>query len=251
MNSQYLNEAKDRSSKTTVLHRGVWSVVENNMSLPVGGSVFSPELTVSLQLDFSEFQEFGSREKIHELYLMHQQSFDTWFELLPIDLKNSVAPEEYFTLIAVQNGVRSRLNLPVQSEVDVDTDTDAKKIEIERNRLAKYDKKTPKLSEFRDGTAFCAERASLAQWLLQQSGFSSAYMSGVTYFEDIADGSDHSWIVLHPGTEKSLILDIARPHNNLPNVYLPESPISEETFLNTQNAFLKTKKLLTNSERYF
>ncbi len=120
------------------------------------------------------------------------------------------------------------------------------------NRDAKYQDATPNLSDFRDGTAFCAERAALGQWLLESVGIPSAYMSGVTFHEDITDGVDHSWIVLYPDTEDSLIFDIARPEDNrLPNLYKSEAPFSQYIFENQENAFVEAKKLLRDTTRFF
>jgi hypothetical protein len=55
-------------------------------------------------------------------------------------------------------------------------------------------------------------------------------MSGVSYYENIDDGADHSWIILFPDTERSLIWDIARPHQNYPNIYSHEGGINTQQF---------------------
>ncbi len=77
-------------------------------------------------------------------------------------------------------------------------------------------------------------------------------MSGVSFHTDVAEGGDHSWIVLHPDTDQSIIYDIARPgKNRLPNLYKSESPISKEIFEGQDNAFIEAKKLLGSSSRFF
>ena len=74
----------------------------------------------------------------------------------------------------------------------------------------------PKLSDFRDASAHCAERATLGHWLLTIMGIPNVYMNGVSFYEYASDGADHSWIVLFLGIQQSMIFDIARPENGKP-----------------------------------
>lgn len=160
---------------------------------------------------------------------------------MPEMLRKHVDPQLYFSLIMAQNGMEQRLGVQAYETRDIAT-----------LRSRKYQHETPKLSDFRDGSAHCAERAALGHWMLTIMGIPNVYMSGVSFFEDVSDGADHSWIVLFPGTKQSMIFDIARPENGkLPNLYKPDEVISVEVFSGQDNAFIETKKLLGTTTRYF
>lgn len=211
------------------------------MDLPVGGSVFSSKLTTKLHLDFSAFNRFVEAETFNKIYSDRETIFSIWFTDLPQVLRDAIDPRVYFALIAVQNGMEERLSIAHDSHVPRKPERDMK-----------YLNALPKLSDFRDGSAFCAEQAALGQAMLQSLEIPSVYMSGVSFHDNLSDGADHSWIVLYPDTEDSLIFDIARPEQNrLPNIYKPEAPFSQYIFENKDNAFVETKKLLRNTVRYF
>lgn len=160
---------------------------------------------------------------------------------MPESLREHADAQLYFSLMAIQNGMEQRLGILADETRD-----------ISMMRNAKYQNGTPKLSDFRDGSAHCAERAALGHWMLTAMGIPNVYMSGVTFFEDISDGVDHSWIVLFPETERSMIFDIARPESNrLPNLYKSDDIIAEAVFSGQDNAFIETKKLLKPTVRYF
>lgn len=223
------------------LHRGIWWTLRNGELLPVGGSIYSKELTIKLYLDFDTF-EWVSVEHIESVYNENREQFKKWFQALPAYLQENIDPKTYFFLIAIQNWVKKRLNLP---------DNPSNEIRGKRDYKYHWSETTPKLSDFKDGTAYCAECAALGQYLLQLIDFPSIYMSGLTYFDDPENSENHSWIVLFPGTEKALIWDIARPDSGLPNLYKNDGTISEEMFTWEENAYIKTQKLLRKSERYF
>lgn len=168
-----MNELEKKSevaSQLTRLHRGVWGTLENDMELPIGGSILSNELTTSLKLDFSNFPEFATQEKIDELYENGRLRYEEWFAQLPAGLRSAISPREFFTLCLVQNGMEMRLG--VKSEFPPET---------EMARTARYSSEMPLLSDFRGGISHCGERSALGQWLLQKVGIPSVYMGGVRF----------------------------------------------------------------------
>ena len=229
------------TTQLTRLHWGIWGTLENNTKLPVGGSIFSHELTIDLLLDYDSFESLP-QEKVSDLYTDRKDEFRKWFNDLPKIFSKSLDAETFFTLIMVQNGIKKRLNIPDTQERDA-----------EKERNSKYHSNTtpPKLSDFKDATAFCAERAALAQYILQWLNIPSVYMSGITFFDDSEKSQSHSWIVLYPDSEKSLVWDIARPQEWLPNLYTVNGRISLDMFSRANNAYIKTQKLWKNSQRYF
>ena len=235
------NPLTQDESHITELYRGIWWTLRNGELLPVGGSNFSEKLTTKLFLDFDAF-EWVSEELIESSYNENREKFEAWFEKLPPFLRANIDAKTYFLLIALQNGIKKRLNLP---------DTPSNEMRDIRDRKYHSSKTAPKLSEFNDGTALCAERSALGQYLLQSSHIPSVYMSGLTFFEDPEESENHSWIVLYPGTEKALIWDIARPDGTFPNLYKNDGTISEEMFRGKENAYIKTRKLMRESYRYF
>lgn len=199
---------------------------------------------MKLRLDFSNFSMFADHARLTELYEGMRAGFDSWYAQMPETLRAAVSPLDFFILATAQNGMEARLG--------IGEDFDDEKL---RARNAKYDVDTPSLSEFRNNIAYCAERAALGQWLLQTAGIPSAYMSGVAFSDELCDGSEHSWIVLFPDTDHSLVFDIARPQlvggRRLPNLYVSERTISAEAFVGKSNAFLPTRTLWGDAVRHF
>lgn len=214
------------------------------MELPVGGSILSDEMTMKLRLDFSNFSMFADHARLTELYEGMRAGFESWYAQMPETLRAAVSPLDFFILATVQNGMEARL------EIGADFDDDKL-----RARNAKYDAGIPKLSEFRNNIAYCAERAALGQWLLQTAGIPSVYMSGVNFDEELSDGGEHSWIVLFPDTDHSLIFDIARPQlvggRRVPSLYMPERTVSSDVFAGKSNAFLPARTLWGDTVRHF
>jgi hypothetical protein len=153
----------------------------------VGGSVFTPELTTKLHLDFDSFPLPANQEALEPIFASRKDAFEIWYKQMPEDLREHVDAQFYFSLIAIQNGMEQRLGILADENRD-----------IKAIRNQKYKNETPKLSDFRDGSAHCAERAALGHWMLTIMGIPNVYMSGVSFFEDVSDGVDHSWIVLFP-----------------------------------------------------
>lgn len=222
-------------------HRGVIWKLQEGMDLPVWGSIFSEKLTTKLHLDFNNFKQV-SKSAIDDLYSSQRETFEIWYKNMPENLQKYMDAKTFFLLLALQNGIKTRLNI---------SDTPATTEDNKKRNMHYKDTTIPNLSDFADGSSFCAERAALWQYLLQEIWIPSFYMSGVSYYEDIDDGADHSWIVLYPNTDNALIWDVARPHQNYPNLYRHEGGISMSIFEWSDNCFVRTQKLLGNSERYF
>lgn len=232
---------QEKWSEIKNLHRWVYGKLSNWKLLPVGWSIFSDKLTTFLELDFDQFEGIN-REKIELQFSEFHEKFEDWFRKMPIWLQNNIDLKTYFMLIAIQNGISNRLNI-TNNWWSVEEN-------IKRNKKYSQEENT-KLSDFKEGGSFCAERAALWQYLLQELWIPSMYMSGVSYYEKINDGANHSWIILYPNTDHSLIWDIARPHDQYPNLYKANGWITMDLFEWKNNIFLKTQKLLSSSERYF
>lgn len=211
-------EQGKRRQELFPLHRGIWAeTLKNNQNLPLGGSMFSDELTLKLQLDFNSFEDqlrSYTPENFRAVYEKQKESVETWMKTANISFDSYV----FFVCHQIQQKVAILLEVDKAEE-----ETRASE------RMQMYiGKNTPRLSEMK-GVAACAERAALAQYLLQKVGIDSVYMSGVT-MRDIHDEDEypeqHSFVILEniPNEKGRLIFDIARSHSdNIPRIMRPGS----------------------------
>jgi hypothetical protein len=195
------------------IHRGIWAEqLSDGQELPLGGSLFSKELTTKLELDLAAFDEqLGgfTEENIRKVYEQSKESVKEWLGKIGSDID----PYTYFLCYQVQQKMHKLLEV----------DPNAPPNSFERQKMY-WSQKPPKLSELK-GKTECAERAAFGQYLLQRAGVDSAYVSGIT-MQDVKDTDefpeDHSFIVLQNPTkpESTLIFDIARPRSqhNVPRI---------------------------------
>ena len=223
------------------LYRGIWAdKLTDQEELPVGGSIFSTELTTKLKLDFSSFeQDLASitPEKIAEHYEKNGDSIRKWLE----EIKSDIDPFTFLVAMVVQKKVDTLLDVKPDASLD------------ERSKLYSNGA-TPLLSELK-GKSACGERAALGQYLLQRLGVESSYMSGISIenAEDVESyPEDHSFIVLHH-EGNDIVFDIARPKSqeNLPRLLRPSIPFNAETFDEKEDALVETKEVLQGQKIYF
>jgi len=226
------------------VYRGIWADrLERGQELPVGGSIFSDELTTKIALDFDSFNgeldNYRSPQKISEAYEQHKQSVTDWLS----QVGSKVDPYLFFVANTVQRKVQTVMGVkPESSPSDLE-------------RKAKFHDDKAKLTDLK-GVAMCAEQASLGQYLLQnvlQDGYSASYMSGVETQSPSADLGNHSFIVVRDPTSKTYIFDIARPRsgNNLPRVLETDVPFNYELFEKTQNLLVGATEVLQGGRLYF
>lgn len=208
-----LNPEPVTQPEMQLIHRGVWaSHLANGQELPLGGSIFSNELTTKLKLDFEAFDEQTTNfteTNVKDAYEKNRDKVVEWLDKVGSD----VDPYTYFVCFQIQQKMEKLL------EVDPEKPTNS----FERQQIYAKDE-SPKLSELK-GKSECGERAALGQYLLQKVGIDSTYMSGIT-MQDAKDDeefpADHSFIVLkNPAKlESTLIFDIARPRSssNVPRI---------------------------------
>ena len=223
------------------LYRGIWAnKLIDQEELPVGGSIFSTELTTKLKLDFSSFEqdlESVTPEKIAEHYEKNKDSIKKWLE----EIKSDIDPFTFLIAMVVQKKVDTLLDVKPDASLD------------ERSKLYSNGA-TPLLSELR-GKSACGERAALGQYLLQKLGVESSYMSGISIQNPENTESypeDHSFIVFHhEGTD--VIFDIARPKSqeNLPRLLRSSIPFNAQVFDGKNDALIETREVLQGQKIYF
>lgn len=226
------------------IYRGNWADrLENGQDLPVGGSIFSDELTTMLTLDFDRFNgqldNYRSPQKTSELYEQNRQAVTDWLS----QVGSRIDPYLFFVANTVQR--------KVQAVLDVKPESPPSGLE----RRVKFKDNRAKLTDLR-GIAMCAEQAALGQYLLQtvlQEGYSSSYMGGVETENPQQGLSDHAFIVVKDPKSKTYIFDIARPRsgNNLPRVLETDVSFSYELFDKTKNLLVGSTEVLQGGRLYF
>lgn len=239
-------EVKQVPETMKSIYRGIWAERLNfGQELPLGGSLFSTELTTKVELDFDAFEnQLGSftEENIKTLYEQNKDHVIDWLN----KVGSKIDPYTYFLCYQAQQKMHQLL------------DTDPKEQPDSFGRWQMYsDGKTPKLSEMK-GKIECAERAALGQYLLQRAGAESAYVSGIT-MQDVKDTDefpeDHSFIVLkHPAKpESTLIFDIARPRSqhNVPRVLETDVPFNYDLLKDKDELLVGATEVLQGGRLWF
>lgn len=234
------------SQNIKLLHRGIWAEkLSDGQELPLGGSMFSNELSIKLELDFKNFEDQlnkFTKENIESEYAKSKDSVIEWLN----KIGSNVDPYIYFVCWQTQQKVFNLL------------EADPKKPSDSWARKQAYSEgKVPKLSELK-GKSECGERAALGQYLLQKAGVDTAYMSGIT----MADANDrkeypedHSFIVLKnpKNSEETLIFDIARPRHqyNLPRVLKTDAPFTHELLKDKEELLVRATEVLQGGKLWF
>jgi hypothetical protein len=237
------NKAEKLKEENQVkIYRGIWAnKLNNGEELGVGGSIFSEELTTKLKLDFESFDpdlQNATEEKMRAQFEEKGEALKAWLDSINSDV------DPYIFGIAM--GIQAKID----ALLEVKTGEEENPALEERQNA--YFVGTPTLSGLK-GKSACAERAALAQYVLQKMGVSSSYMSGVST-SNPEDGrlEDHSFVVIdHEGT--NLIFDIARPRsgNRLPRLLKPVTPFSSQTFEGTDNLLIEAEEVLQKGKLYF
>lgn len=227
------------------IYRGIWAdTLKGNDELPVGGSIFSEELTTKLKLDFENINEqiknYETPKKIFEAYKNNEKEIQEWMKTY----NTKIDPLLYFTLNNVQLKTQEILKTNNKTKIDP-----IKRFEI-------YRKENAKLTDL-IGNAMCAEHAALGQYLLQNTlpeKCSSAYMSGVFANEKLNYLLDHSFIVLNDANNETYIFDIANPMptTNLPVVYKTNIDFNKDLFKKTNNRLVEAREIFEKKvKKYF
>ncbi len=248
MESEFSKEAITRI-ELKPLYKGQWAErLYEGQELPVGGSLFSQEMTTMLHLDFSEFEsdaENYTEQTFNEIFQEKKEVFEKWYKQLNCTLE----PYLFFALWQVQQKMHSLLEVNPENPYESDSRG--------RSELYRRKKSSPHLSEFKKKSE-CAERAALGQWLLQRLGIESVYMSGSAM--DNAKDSDefpepHSWLMVKPSNEAAdyLIFDIARPksQHSLPRILQPSVPVSYDLFKERRDGLIESTEVLQDRKFWF
>ncbi|NLZ24482.1 hypothetical protein GX888_01915 [Candidatus Dojkabacteria bacterium] len=213
------------------IYRGEWATQLNNGDLlPVGGSLFSDELTLKMELDFDKFDNellTLAPESVKKKFERNRESIESSLEAIDSDLD----PYLFFLCYAMQQTAFKLLE--VQEE---DTDYFSRQIDFSNKR-------TKKLSDTK-GNAACAEIAALGQYLLQRAGLKSTYVGGIT-MRDPKDTSEypepHSFLLIdNPNNNGTLIFDISRPFSNKsPRILKTEVPLTYELLEGKQDLLVR------------
>lgn len=228
------------------IFRGIWATdLKQNQELPVGGSIFSDELTTKLILDFDSFISKEnlqkSKEKIATNYQINKDIYQSWL------VKRDVC---------VDAQVYNLTNLVQKKTLDLLAVDTLKKVNtFERSQKINSG---AKLSDMK-GCAMCAEIAFLGAYMLQEllpEGYTANYMSGVQkelFLGDDVDFEDHSFIVINTPKNEQYIFDIAKSncYYKFPRMLVPEEQLWAEKFQNTQHGVIKAVDVLTKQKALY
>lgn len=229
------------------LFRGVWAdTLNDNDTLPVGGTLLNNEITKQLELDFKTLDvglEQLNPEEIRAKFEQRKGDILKWLD----DAKSDVDPFTFFVCVQIQQYIHRLL------EIDAAHPTNP----AEREAIYRQ-KTTPKLSELK-GQSACAERAALAQYLFQKAGVKSAYMSGITTRDasrKMESPIDHSFLILenpkHP--DRSYVYDVARPRetqHGLPRILETAVAITPKQLEGKTNLLIESKEVLHGGKLWY
>ncbi len=237
---------ENSSEKFKSIYRGIWAdELEDKQQLPMGGSLFSKELTTKLELDFSSFDYELSgftEENLKKIYKQSEDSVKEWLR----KINSNIDPYLFFLLFQAQKKVHKLL------EINLETPTNS----FERRKMYQNNN-IPKLSQLK-GKSECVERAVLGQYILQKSGIKSSYVSGITMNNPKDDDEypeDHSFIVLSDPTNKAktLIFDIARPKSGaeIPRLLETDAPLTYDLLKDKEDLLVGATEVLQRGRLWF
>ncbi len=225
------------------LFRGVWAdELYSGQELPVGGSIFSEELTSKLKLDFDNFEDdLGgyTEENMIDVFKTgeNQKQYEEYLNVYESDVDSYL----HFICFQIQNKVARLLEIDPVKRINA----------MQRNQM--FSDGIPNLSDLK-GKSMCAERAALAQFLLQRIGIESAYVSGVSSSVESGDDmEDHSFVVLKNRDGQTLIFDVARPNDldNMPAVYKTGETFDYELLAGKEHLLVEAEEVLHGNKVYF
>ena len=117
------SEGNPNSGEYKKLYRGIWAdKLENGDELPVGGSIFSTELTSRLRLDFENFDnqlEGFTADSLAEHYHKGEEAIRSWIEKFKLD----VDPALFYVCFSVQAKVDKLIKLHKELDLAIDFTT--------------------------------------------------------------------------------------------------------------------------------
>lgn len=241
--SVVLQEDTDSTpSEAKPLHRGLWAdVIKDGDQIPVGGSIFSDNLDIILNVDTDWLNgkiENFTKERVDEAFRGENgEKFKKWIE----DSGTKIDAETLHALFQVLMKMRALLQ--------VNDDTDAmKRTEIYISKAG------TKLSEM-VGQSMCAEQAIVGKLLLDRIGIKSVLMEGVHVDAKDQEPGDHAFLILDDSQgEGSLIFDIARPKaslNGYPRILRSNRKIDYSVFEGKNNYVIPATDVYNGQTLYY
>lgn len=233
------------SPRIKKLHRGVWAdEIRDGDLIPVGGSLFSDEMTLKAEIDYSFFDpslENYTEEKMNQIYEERKAPFLEWLAKTGSD----VDPKIFFMANQAQGKMEQLLGV-VRNEDRSDTFA----------RMQKYNSSEhPKLSEF-NGISECAEQVLLTKHILDRLGIPATYCSGITMSdpENVDEyPEDHSFLVLPDTKGGTLIYDVARPKSsyNLPRLLSTDVPVTYDLLKDNKDLLVGATEVLQKGKIWY
>jgi len=237
-------DRKESGTPTDIkpLYRGLWAdKIKDGDEIHVGGSIFSDDLDVFLEVDTSWMSDkikTFTRERIDEVYdSTNREIFTDWLEKHGI----KIDPKLFNDLLHVQMKMKALL------AVNDEPVANKRKDHYLSNRRAK-------LSDF-IGQSECGEQAVVGKLLLDRIGVESSLMNGVHVDNKNDYPIDHSFLILDdPQGEGSLIFDIARPKASIdgfPRILRTDKKLSHSTFEGKNNYVVPAKDIYNGTTIYY
>lgn len=232
------------SPEQRTLYRGVWAdKIKDGDTLPVGGSIFSDELDIMLDIDtawMDQETEGFTNERINEVFAAsNREKFEKWAGENNINVDLDL--DTLHRLYQVQMKMRKLLKVGDES------------VARERKDLYLKDRRA-KLSDF-IGRSECAEQAAVGKLLLDKLGVKSTLMEGVHVDSKDDYPSDHSFLIVDdPQGEGSLIFDIARPKasvDGFPRILRSDKKIDYSIFEGKNNYVIPVKDIYSGTTLYY
>lgn len=231
----------EKEASVHELYRGIWAdKLENGQQIPVGGTIFRPDMHLKLILDFDAFDDDMKNVNPARLEEIYQSTGEENIMEYLDKLNSEIDPRLFYTCLQVQMKIGELLK------------TEEKGNRFER--LKKYDEDNPpKLSEL-IGNTMCAERAALGQYVMQKLQVRSSYMSGINMLNpDDPDEfpGEHSFLVVEKDGKK-YIFDIARPHRgDIPRIFDITADMSAFLFKDKNDLLVKGEDVLDKGIVWF
>lgn len=236
-----------------LIHRGVWAPhLSHGMKLPVGGSIFSDELTTFLELDLGYFDEKlqnFSLQEVNKTFEKNKLSLIDWLN----KVGTNVDPYLYYVSNVVQRKMQDLLQVD-SSDLQNRSEEGVRRSQMRRDA---YLRKTPLLSEI-VGFSECAEQSVLGQYLMQKLEMPSVYMSGIAMADarDIDESPEnHSFIILEKDEQNSetAVFDISRPRSfhNVPRLLNTDVAMSADLFKDENDLLVGATEVLQQGRGWY